>query len=127
MPNKCFIFSVFLKNGVILTFNLVHPKTEQKVARQIYTGLSKDGRKAYFKSRKELGPVDKFNYQFCSSWDYGWDIKAFQTGFKPSVYSRSPIVKARVYNLTCGFFFVKKLEIVTKNFKRKLKIKKPKF
>lgn len=72
---------------------------DENVTCQIFSGISKEGlgRASYLKARNDLGPADKFNYQCCSSWDYGWDVGSFQTGFKPSVHSRSPIVKDTFY------------------------------
>jgi len=70
-----------------------------KSKQRIYQGLSKEGagRYDYLQSRKSKAPFEKFNYQACSSWDYGWDITSFQNKFKPSTYARTPIVNDTFY------------------------------
>merc|ERR1712062_308673 len=66
---------------------------------RIMVGLSKEGggRSDYLRARKELAPSDKFNFQACSSWDYGWSIQQFQHNYKPSKFARTPIVSDTFY------------------------------
>ena len=71
----------------------VSSKTKARIA----TGLSKEGmfisstfckknlgggRADYLRARKSLAPSEKFNFQACSSWDYGWSIAQFQANYK---------------------------------------------
>ena len=48
-----------------------------------YTGKPEGGgRSDYLRARKSLAPSEKFNFQACSSWDYGWSIAQFQSNYK---------------------------------------------
>ena len=79
----------------------MHP-VENNVRCRLYNGITKEGlgRNDYLKKRREKSPDDKFTYQQCSSWDYGWDMSketsTVATSNAPK-YGRTRIVRDTFY------------------------------
>merc|ERR1711885_111671 len=74
------------------------------VRNRLYNGITKEGlgRANYLKKRRERSPDDKYTFQLCSSWDYGWEMP--KGTFNAPKNGRTRIVRDTFYK-RYGIFY----------------------
>merc|ERR1712168_1558234 len=82
---------------------IMHP-VDNSVRGRLYNGITREGlgRHDYLKKRRELHPDDKYTYQLCSSWDYGWEMP--QENLPTAKRGRTRIVRDTFYK-RYGIFY----------------------
>ena len=83
--------------------DIMHP-VDNSVRGRLYNGITREGlgRHDYLKKRRELHPDDKYTYQLCSSWDYGWEMP--QENLPTAKHGRTRIVRDTFYK-RYGIFY----------------------
>ncbi|XP_049872154.1 uncharacterized protein LOC126370999 [Pectinophora gossypiella] len=77
------------------TFDPVMRPVGPEQQKLIYKGLPRYGREAYLKVRNRITPEDKYYFQECGGWEYGWRLK-------DSYFSRHAPSHGRVFRMTHG-------------------------
>merc|ERR1712112_15738 len=74
------------------------------VRNRLYNWITKEGlgRANYLKKRREKSPDDKYTFQLCSSWDYGWEMP--KGTFNAPKNGRTRIVRDTFYK-RYGIFY----------------------
>ena len=81
----------------------MHP-IDKNIRARLYNGITREGlgRHDYLKKRRELHPDDKYTFQLCSSWDYGWEMP--QDSLPTAKHGRTRIVRDTFYK-RYGIFY----------------------
>merc|ERR1712240_954416 len=80
------------------------PELKKSKETRLYNGITKEGlgRANYLKKRREKSPDDKYTFQLCSSWDYGWEMP--KGTFNAPKNGRTRIVRDTFYK-RYGIFY----------------------
>lgn len=80
-------------------YEVMNP-VQPKVKGLLYDGLSKEskGRWLYLRERTMPGPDVKYQYQVCSSWEYGWKMNENIPSPPKPVYGRTCLVRDTFYS-----------------------------